>query len=177
MAKNYFKITDNPKVKTSEIIEECKKLFPVWTYKDITDKEFPPPKKQTTRYFKKNVEADEDLKNLSADDLKEKGEKGITLRERLIMELDYFKETGKHLDIRSSTLCSGSRDSDGGVPIVDWYDGRPDILWYDSGNRSDNLRARAAVEFRELEDKDVSLEQRVKELENKIDKIQKFLII
>ncbi|KKT39348.1 MAG: hypothetical protein UW28_C0036G0014, partial [Parcubacteria group bacterium GW2011_GWA2_44_13] len=38
-----------------------------------------------------------------------------------LYEAKYFKETGKHLDISNWTLCSGSRYSDGGVPVVGWY--------------------------------------------------------
>src|SRR3989338_10990314 len=71
-------------------------------------------------------EADEELKNLSADDLKKCGVNCITLVERLLYEMKFFAETGKHLDEKSWTLCSGSRDSSGSVPSVCWdpYDGR-----------------------------------------------------
>lgn len=143
---DYFKITET-KLKTSAILARCKKLFPVWSYYDdkTLDKDFPPPKKITTRYFKKVIEADEELKNKSADDLEREGIQGITLRERLLMELDYFKEIGKHLDIDNITLCSGSRDSDGFVPYVCWYDGRLFVFWYFAGRAFDFLRARAAV--------------------------------
>ena len=45
-----FKVKEENK-KTSELIRECKKLFPIWTYKDIDDfdKDFPIPKELTTR--------------------------------------------------------------------------------------------------------------------------------
>lgn len=46
---------------------------------------------------------------------------GMTLMERMLLEIIYFDETGKHLDIEGWTLCSGSRSSDGDVPSVDWY--------------------------------------------------------
>jgi hypothetical protein len=36
--------------------------------------------------------------------------RGHYLLERLLYELKYFAETGKHLDIDNLTLCSGSRD-------------------------------------------------------------------
>jgi hypothetical protein len=67
---NYFKITETNQ-KTSEILSECKALFNVWSWfdDDELDRQFPPPKKVTTRYFKKNVEADEELKNKSAENL------------------------------------------------------------------------------------------------------------
>ena len=92
------------------------------------------------------VEADEELKNLSANDLKKKKIAGITLLERLIYELKYFSETGKHLDLVNWTLCTGSRDSGGHVPYVDWRsDDKLRVYWYGPGNSDDDLRARAVV--------------------------------
>lgn len=72
-------------------------------------------------WIRNREEADEELKNLSADDLKKKNIPGITLLERQLLELKYFKETGKHLDIQNWTLCSGSRYTNGNVPIVSWH--------------------------------------------------------
>src|ERR1035437_961404 len=117
----YFIIKEVKKT-TSQLMEECRKLFKIYSYYDdaILDKDFPVPKKLTVRYFKKTVEADGDLANKSADDLKKEGIEGITLRERVLMEIQYFKETGKHLDVENVTLCSGSRGSGGGVPRVNW---------------------------------------------------------
>lgn len=143
--KKYFKITDTPNKKTSDIIKECKDLFPVYVYRgESADTEFPPPKKETTRYFKKNVEADEEYANMSADDLEKKGIQGITLRERLLMEIKYFKETGKHLDNLNWTLCSGSCYSDGRVPCAGWCGGRLEVDWRSVGDRISSLRARVA---------------------------------
>lgn len=97
--------------------------------------------------FKANVEADEDLKGMSAQNLESKGIKGITLLERLLLELGYFLATGKHLDVKNVTLCNGSRSSGGYVPCVDWdADGRKlDVNWYAPDSRSDSIRSRAAV--------------------------------
>jgi len=117
-------------IKTSKLLNECRKKFKVWSYysDEQLDKDFPIPK-MTTRYFKDTVEADEKLKNLSANDLEAKGILGITLRERLIMELEYFDKTGKHLDIQNITLCSGSRDSVGHVPYAGWHGARLYVYW------------------------------------------------
>jgi hypothetical protein len=71
-------------------------------------------------WVRANVEADPEFKNLSANKLKEINHQGITLEERLVLELFYFWRTKKHLDIQNWTLCAGSRCSDGGVPDVDW---------------------------------------------------------
>lgn len=53
-----FEIKDSPKLKTSEIFQKLKEKVNVWSYWDDTelDKNFPPPKKETTRYFEKTVE-------------------------------------------------------------------------------------------------------------------------
>lgn len=98
-------------------------------------------------WVRDRVEADEENKNLSADDCTAKGIKGETLLERLLHELIYFTETGKHLDIKNWTLCSGSRHSDGGVPGVDWSSGGAvlRVCWRDPVLRHGSLRARAAV--------------------------------
>lgn len=153
IGKEFFAITDDGKLKTSEIIAQMNKKFDVWSWYDMEqlDTDFPPPKVATTRHFKKTVEADEDLKNKSADDLEKEGVKGITLRERLIMELVYFEENGEHLDVQNATLCSGSRDSDGDVPCdvpcVLWSsDGRGVcVRWYRPSSSYPDLRARAVV--------------------------------
>lgn len=106
------------------IIEAMKKHFSVWTYADDLDKAITKndrwPNASYAVSFRDRVEADEELKNLSADDLVARNVHGITCLERLLYELKYFAETGKHLDIDNWTLCSVSRVSDGGVPRVRW---------------------------------------------------------
>jgi hypothetical protein len=97
--------------------------------------------------FLKTIEADSKLKCKSADTLAEEKIKGITLLERLLLELGYFLTTGNHLDLENVTLCSGSRDDGGSVPDVDWsVDGRKVCV---DGARPSNsgsgLRARAVV--------------------------------
>lgn len=46
---------------------------------------------------------------------------GITLLERMIMEIAQFDSSGSPLDIKGATFCSGSRDSNGDVPYVAWF--------------------------------------------------------
>ena len=136
------------------LYDKCRELFPPcwkWTEKsldEVIDFSF------QTRFAKDGpyavwvrdrIEADEELKNLSADDLKQKGIPGITLEERLLYELKFFKETGKHLDINSVTLCSGSRYSDGHVPNVFWFDDKMHVNSYHPDHADDDLRARQAV--------------------------------
>ena len=42
----------------------------------------------------------------------------MTLKERLILELMYYRQTGKYLDKKSATLCAGSIERNGCVPVV-----------------------------------------------------------
>lgn len=45
---------------------------------------------------------------------------GMTLLERMVLETKYFTETGKYLDEKGVTFCTGSRSADGYVPRVCW---------------------------------------------------------
>ena len=97
-------------------------------------------------WVRDEVEADEKYKNLSANQIKGMNIKTETLVERLIHELKYFQETGKHLDIKNITLCTGSRYSDGNVPYVCWNDdGRLRVHLCGTDGCHDNLRSREAV--------------------------------
>jgi hypothetical protein len=97
--------------------------------------------------FIRTAEADEENKNLSANQLKERNHKGITLLERLLLELGYFMVTGQHLDAKNITLCTGSRYSDGDVPDVYWDYVNCEVYvdWCDPDDRYDGLRSRSAV--------------------------------
>ncbi len=90
------------------------------------------------------IEADEENKNLSANMLAERGTKGLTLLERLLLELAYWLTTTKHLDIKNITLCSGSRYSDGSVPSVGWGSDYREVCvdWYSPDSRGGRIRAR-----------------------------------
>lgn len=125
------------------------KLFPCWSYWDDLDKAFPDEKAEETavHFFKANVEADKEWANHSANKLEEMGVKGllITLTQRILLEVVYFKVTGKHLDIDNITLCAGSRDSDGNVPLAYWHDDKFILNWYDPDDAYSFLRARSAV--------------------------------
>jgi len=147
---DFITITDNGKLKTSEILKKCREKFKVWSYfsDDKLDEQFPPPKKPTSRKFKFEQEAS-DYPNKSYNDLKEMGitKQCITLRERLLFESEYFKKEGKHLDVDNRTFCAGSRYSGGNVPRVDWnsyYDGMF-VDWCRPESAGDVLRSRSAV--------------------------------
>jgi len=134
------------------LYDKCQELFPCWKWTDQSLDEIVQSERTSKDgpyavWFRDTVEADEDLRNLSANALKKQGIPGITLEERLLMELKYFKETGKHLDIVNWTLCAGSRDSDGDVPRVRWHpDGREFCVSGDHpGDSTARLRSRRAV--------------------------------
>lgn len=127
----------------------CHDRFPTWLYRDNLDKAVVKNDREPTHAYavwvRDRVEADEELKDLSANQLQEKGVPGITLLERLILELKFHGETGDHLDKRTVTLCSGSRCSHGRVPDVYWRDGRLRVYGYHSNDRYCYLRSRQAV--------------------------------
>jgi hypothetical protein len=136
-----------------QLYAKCKELFPCWRWTDedldktVSWNERDANNGSYAIWVKDEVEADEELKNLSANDIKAKGVKTETLAERLIHELGFFNETGKHLDVKNATLCAGSRYSDGSVPNVHFHPdyGEVDVFWYDPDNHRDRLRAREAV--------------------------------
>ncbi len=131
----------------------CTKRFngKTWKYTEKSLDEAVPTNDRTATngsyaiWIRDRVEADEELKSKSADDLKNENIKGITLTERLLYELKYFSETKKHLDLKNWTLCSGSRFSDGNVPNVNWNDRELNVSWGYANDRDSGLRSREAV--------------------------------
>ncbi|MDO8564554.1 MAG: hypothetical protein Q7R88_01015 [bacterium] len=131
------------------VYDACVKRFPCWRYADDLDGNVPTNDRTPTEHYaiwvRDRVEADEELKNLSADDLAARNIKGVTLLERMLHELKYFLETWKHLDIQNVTLCSGSRNADGCVPSAGWGGGEFGVGWGYRGDRLPSLRSRQAV--------------------------------
>lgn len=140
----WYTITERPHQSTPDLLRECESKFPLWTWQAIEkfDK-FLAPKEATTRTFKPNIEADEEHKNKSYNETVGNGMHVITLRERLIMELQYFAETGKHLDVDNTTITS-SLYSDDCVARVSWFDGELCVNWYFRDVAVPNLRVREA---------------------------------
>jgi hypothetical protein len=95
---------------------------------------------------KANWEADEDLKNLSGNDVEKEKTNVMMFRERWILGAFLFWLTGEHLDRETVTL-SGSRYRDGGVPLVDFNSsvGEVRVGHFPPGVRNDCLRSRQAV--------------------------------
>lgn len=135
------------------LYDKCKELFPsvMWIDGSLDKVRNPKQSERTAKkdayaiWIRNRIEADRELRNLSAKVLQEKNISGITLEERLVFELKYFKETEKHLDIKNVTLCSGSCDSVGRVPHVNWGYGSLGVLWCSPGSATPFLRAREVV--------------------------------
>lgn len=130
-----------------KIFLACKKAFDAWKW---TDKNFDEIVKSVRNakggsyaiWVRANVEADEEFKNLSANQLEECGHKGITLEERMLLEIMYFEQTGKHLDIQNITLCAGSQYSVGFIPRVGWFGDGLSVDWYSPVHARGHLRSR-----------------------------------
>lgn len=151
---NYWTVPVLKEVTSNKVVAALRKLgVEVYLYTEDLDKGVPTNDRDPGRdgnyqvKFLKTIEADPELKSKSADMLKKEGIKGITLLERLLLELGYFLATGNHLDVENVTLCSGSRYSGVGVPSVSWgTDGRRlDVCWYGPPSSDPSLRARAVV--------------------------------
>ncbi|MFA6270104.1 MAG: hypothetical protein WC657_02755 [Candidatus Paceibacterota bacterium] len=151
-------VSDGPeKPKTSELAWELMlRDYPFSSYWewDMLDEIFPQPSSVTERTFVPNIESDEEYKNLSVENLKEKSllDRCITLRERLILELQYNEASnGNHLDHQSVTLCAGGpQDPKGlsvaGIAFRKEVDGGFRLDSWDIKYSYDHVRARIANE-------------------------------
>lgn len=138
-------------LKLNDVVKAMKKCFPVWSYIDDLNKDVIENIRQSDRNYairiRERVEADEELKSLSANQLKQQGVNCMTLLERLVLELKYWSETNQHLDVSNITLCAGSRNRPGRVPHVHWDadDSKLRIDWCNPALAHDHIRARQSV--------------------------------
>lgn len=106
----------------------CGRLFKVWKWTgksldevvDWQNDQRVPLGAAYAVWVRDRIEADEELKDISANDIKNRGILAETLIERELHEAIFFYEKKKHLDINNPTLCTGSRCRDGDVPSVGW---------------------------------------------------------
>ena len=110
-------------------------IFPKWRYDSDLDKKVPTNKRMPTESYAIWVlagdEPDVEFLGKSTRVADPNMEIGMTLLERMIFESKYFDETGKHLDVKGITFCSGSRSSVGDVPDVDLdSNGGVGVSWY-----------------------------------------------
>lgn len=130
------------------VYQKCKQEFPCWKYTDRSLDDAVPANERDPKngayaiWVRDVVEADEEHASKSAIEIEKQRMTTETLLERLLHELKFYRETGKHLDINTWTLCSDSRGSDGGVPNVVWSGGKLEVDWCLPDDASGGLRAR-----------------------------------
>lgn len=129
------------------IVKKIEELMPFWMYTNNLEliTSVRTSEKTYGIWIRDREEADKELKNLLADQLKEKGVNSITLEERLVLEIKFWEETGKHLDMESITLCAGSRHDAGLVLRVGWYDDKVNVHWCHADHYGGTLRVRQVV--------------------------------
>jgi hypothetical protein len=127
----------------------CKKLFYTWQYVDDLDKAITRNARTASENYAvwvlDEVRPDKAYRGKSTKQADPDMEFGITLLERLLFEIKYFSETGKHLDTKGVTFCSGSRDSGSGVPGADWSADEFRVCWYDFNSSRPDYGIRSAV--------------------------------
>lgn len=181
--QKYWTITDPGKVKTSRLVAQARELFGnAYVYdEENIDKLCPAPKKDLTVSFRQSYEPDKEFLGMSYNAVKEKFPKKsfITLRQYFILAMKVFREEGKYLDDKGWTICDGSRISDGGIPLVGWGRGsrRVCVGWCGVANADPRCGLREAVLLESSISLPSDFESRVKNLEEDMEKIKKFLII
>lgn len=149
-------VVPTPEIPLNKFWHELKKKFPCWCHGGNDLESLLDWNKQERSYrdgayairVRDRIEADEELKNLPANDIVKKGIATVTLDERVRLEGFYWIiSSGKHLDIKNVTLCAGSRYSGGGVPHVDWcrYRYGLHVCWFSPAGADGVLRSRQAV--------------------------------
>ncbi|HPN14987.1 MAG TPA: hypothetical protein PLF71_02625 [bacterium] len=128
----------------------CRERFSAYsrTVDELGQSEFSASRKSDLAYairLRNRIEADEENKSLSANDLQLNEHQGITLLERLVLELWYHWKTGSHLDLVNYTLCAGSRLTDGTVPGVGWREGHLSVGRRLPNQTGDDTRSRSVV--------------------------------
>ncbi len=131
------------------LFQIAKSRFGAWkNTRDSLDKEIPTNERHPINgsyaiLVRDLVEADEDNQNLSAEFVRARGTLNTeTILERIFHELFYYWKIGTHLDLETWTLCSGSRNSDGFVPIVGINRHEFRIFWVGRTDMRRNLRSR-----------------------------------
>lgn len=77
------------------------------------------PRQRTYSFLIRNtIEADSVHRNKPVLSFQEQKLRGITLLERLVLELFFWYQNQKHLDLSGFTVCSGSRWDNNSVPLI-----------------------------------------------------------
>ena len=144
---------------TEEVFQKCNELFNATKYTEKSLDEVVTENQRNTNthyaiWVQTNVEPDPEYLGKSTKEADPDMKIGITLLERLILEIKYYEENKEkinnrdnHLDIQGITFCSGSRYADGDVPSVDWYGDYSKLLvdWYNLVHSNPKYGLRVAV--------------------------------
>jgi hypothetical protein len=143
-----------PQVGLNAIYVGQSKSFRAWKYFDAEPEAFVTENERDAQktglyviLVRESVEPDRDLLNVSAGMVKKRKLATETLAERLIHDHQFWFENKQHLDVNGWTICSGSRCSDGGVPLANWRGGthKVQVHWNGVDYRLPALGPRAAV--------------------------------
>ena len=170
-------IVDYPQIKTSEYLDEMRKLLGedmVYCYlsNEELDKLCPPPKEVEYTKFEASIEPDKQHLNKSYDDFSKENKKFMTLRQGILLNLSVYKITGERFDVKGITRAS-TLDSDGFAMCMCRDDvGRFRIGRYyrDGRNAGDGPREINSL-FTKLTEK-LTLEERLEKLEKTLKDIK-----
>jgi len=131
-----------------KLLDKCReRLVSFWYADDLNNiKSVRIATKTYAVWVRDRIEADKENKNKSAKDCEKEGITGITFEERVLLELFYHWRTGnKHLDLENATICSGSLDSGGFVPLVGFRNGKVHFNYHGCSPdaASESMRTRA----------------------------------
>lgn len=133
----------------NQVYDSMSKAFKCWRYNDDLDAKVPKNIRDTKTAYaiwvRDGVEPDEKYLGKSTNQADPDMTIGQILLERMIHEIVFFDETGNHLDIKGVTFCTGSRNSDGGVPGVGWGGGEVRVFWGHLDDSSSGYGLREAV--------------------------------
>ena len=133
------------------ILAVMRAKFKAWVYAEDLDGNVPTNTRTSVQSYAKwvrdGVEPDEEYLGKTTRDADMTGTIGMTLLERLVLGVKHFVETGKHLDIKGWTICTGSRYSDGSVPFVYWGPSTAEVKvnWCSVGSSNPTCGLRQAV--------------------------------
>jgi hypothetical protein len=109
----------------NQMLAVMRAKFKTWSYHNDLDASVTVNTRTSAQSYavwvRNGVEPDEKYLSQSTRVADPDGKIGMTLLERQVLEVKNFVETGKYLDEKGLTFCTGSRFSDGYVPCVCFY--------------------------------------------------------
>lgn len=125
--KLYFLIAVAKNISMNNVLDKMECRFSVFPIYHNLDQDVPKHERMPDDSYivlaARSVEADPELACMPVRDLDNTlGFQGITLLERMLLELYYYESTGEHLDRETINLCSGSRDFQGDIIGVQFTD-------------------------------------------------------